>query len=45
VAAPEVRPGWAFRYWDEVYLTPDEVSRVRERGSTSGPLGLKSDDF
>ncbi len=43
--APEVRPGWAFRYWDEVYVTPEEVSRVRERGSIAGPLGFESDDF
>ncbi len=45
VGAPEIRPGCAFRYWDEVYVAPEEVARVRERGSISGPLGLKSDDF
>ncbi len=45
VQAPEIRPGWAFRYWNEVYVTPDEVARVRERGSISGPLGEEREDF
>jgi carbamoyl-phosphate synthase large subunit len=45
LAAPEVRPGWALRYWDEVYVSEEEIARMRERRAISGPVGRKGDDF
>lgn len=39
LARPEVRPGWSLRYWDEVYLAPEDVARMRSEGRASGPTG------
>ncbi len=45
LARPEVRPGWSLRYWDEVYLEPGEVERLRAEGRASGPVGTLRDAF
>lgn len=45
VAAPEIRRGWALRYWDEVYVSEDEHAALRERGHLDGPASVKLDDF
>jgi len=45
VEAPELRRGWALRYWDEVYVAPEEQATMRERGHLEGPASVKLDDF
>ncbi len=45
LAPPRVRPGWALRYWDEVYLTPEDGARLRAEGRGAGPGGSKIGDF
>lgn len=45
IPRPNIRPGFCLRYWDEVYLAPEEYARLRERGSLPEPHGEKLDDF
>jgi carbamoyl-phosphate synthase large subunit len=42
---PEVRPGVVLRYWDELYLGPDEVARASSPTPPEGPRGTRADDF
>jgi carbamoyl-phosphate synthase large subunit len=47
VSAPLVRPGVALRFWDEVYLSPEERDRMRE-GAPEGvrsTMGTRGQDF
>ncbi len=45
--APAVRPGVALRFWDEVYLTPEECERMRggAHEGVPGPMGKRTEDF
>ncbi len=45
LAAPQIRRGWALRYWDEIYVAEDDVARLRASASGAGPVGTKLDDF
>ncbi|HET6437215.1 MAG TPA: ATP-grasp domain-containing protein [Anaeromyxobacter sp.] len=47
VTAPTIRPGAALRFWDELYLSPDEQERMGsgERASVPGPSGSRIRDF
>lgn len=45
IARPVVRPGLCLRYWDEVYVAPDDHLRLREIGHAAEPRGTKLDDF
>jgi carbamoyl-phosphate synthase large subunit len=42
---PEVRPGYALRYWDEIYLEPGEYPTDPTRPHVFGARGKKADDF
>lgn len=42
--APEIRPGRALRYWDEIYLGPDEVPRLQEPAAIRRG-GVKLENF
>ncbi len=43
--SPEIRPGYAFRYWDELYLEPDQYAGEEASSSRVGPRGTRSDNF
>ena len=45
LSPPEVRPGYAYRYWDEIYLEPDEYTAGEAAPRRFGPGGTKSDIF
>jgi carbamoyl-phosphate synthase large subunit len=47
LAAPQINPGVALRFWDEVYLSPAERDRMRREAATgaSGPTGRRVRDF
>ncbi len=47
VTAPAVRPGHALRFWDEVYVTPEEQWHLRANaaGGVRGRSGKRVDDF
>jgi carbamoyl-phosphate synthase large subunit len=45
LAAPVIRPGWSLRYWDELYVTPEECAALRHDGAVAGPIGATVDDF
>ncbi len=47
LTAPAVRPGVALRFWDEVYLSPEERDRMRTGAPEGlpGPMGTRADDF
>jgi carbamoyl-phosphate synthase large subunit len=45
VQAPEIRPGWALRYWDEIYVAADECAELRSSGRAAGIRGQKADAF
>jgi carbamoyl-phosphate synthase large subunit len=47
VTAPSVRPGHALRFWDEVYVTPEEQARLGGGAAdgVAGPSGRRIDDF
>ncbi len=45
VSRPQVRPGWSLRFWDEVYLSPEDVARMRAEGGRSGSTGTRLGDL
>ncbi len=47
LSAPEITPGVALRFWDEVYLSPAERERLRSeaRSGVPGPAGRRIADF
>lgn len=47
VSAPAVRPGHALRFWDEVYVTPEEQARLRAGApeGVAGRSGTRIDDL
>ena len=45
IARPAIRPGVALRYWDEVYLAPEERSRPHAEARSGARRGTKLDDF
>lgn len=47
VPAPLVRPGVALRFWDEVFLSPEERERMRAGSGDglAGPMGTRREDF
>ncbi len=42
---PRIRPGWSLRYWDEVYVSPEELAELRARGEATGVRGRKGEGF
>ena len=44
-ASPAIRPGYAFRYWDEIYLEPGEYQGGESALDHGGPAGRRLDDF
>jgi carbamoyl-phosphate synthase large subunit len=42
---PEVRPGYALRYWDEIYLEPGEYPTDPRQPHVFEARGKKADDF
>jgi carbamoyl-phosphate synthase large subunit len=42
---PEIRPGYALRYWDEVFLEPGDYSADPAQPHVFQPCGTKLDDF
>jgi carbamoyl-phosphate synthase large subunit len=45
VPTPNVRPGVALRYWDEVYVERDEYTRLVQNGEVVEPSSEKVDSF
>lgn len=45
LARPEIRGGYALRYWDEIYLEPSEYGAGEVALQARGRRGTKSDDF
>ncbi len=43
--APRIRRGWSLRYWDEIYVTPEEVTELRRRERATGIRGWKPGGF
>ncbi len=43
--APRIRRGWSLRYWDEIYVTPEEAGELRARGRAVGIRGRKPGGF
>lgn len=42
---PVIRPGYAFRYWDEIYLEPGQYAGGEAALSQGGAKGTRSDNF
>jgi carbamoyl-phosphate synthase large subunit len=42
---PRIRAGWSLRYWDEVYVSPEELAELRARGEAAGVRGTKGAGF
>lgn len=42
---PAIRPGYAFRYWDEIYLEPGQYAGGEAAFDQGGPKGTRSDNF
>jgi carbamoyl-phosphate synthase large subunit len=42
---PEIRPGYALRYWDEIYLEPGDYPADPTEPNAFEPCGGKLDDF
>jgi carbamoyl-phosphate synthase large subunit len=45
IPPPRIVPGWSLRYWDEVYVAPDELAELRARGRAAGVRGRRADGF
>ncbi len=45
LSQPEVSPGYAFRYWDEIYLKPGEYPADPAQPHPLEPGGTKADNF
>jgi carbamoyl-phosphate synthase large subunit len=47
ISAPQITPGVALRFWDEVYLSPAERGRMADEGANGvpGPMGNRIGDF
>lgn len=45
LSTPDVRPGYAFRYWEEIYLDAAEYQAGAEHTATNRPIGMKSNGF
>ena len=45
LSPPEVRPGYAYLYWDEIYVEPDEYAVGEAALRAFGRHGTKSADF
>ncbi len=47
IAPPEIRPGYALRFWDEVFVTPEEHRRLSAGAceGAPGPSGTRIADF
>jgi carbamoyl-phosphate synthase large subunit len=47
VRAPAIRPGHALRFWDEIYVTPEEQAQLRADAASGAPgrRGTRRDDF
>jgi carbamoyl-phosphate synthase large subunit len=45
LSQPEVSPGYALRYWDEIYLQPDDYPTDPTQPRPMGPRGTKVDNF
>jgi carbamoyl-phosphate synthase large subunit len=41
--SPVIRPGYAFRYWDEIYLAPGEYQGGESALDRGGPIGRRID--
>jgi carbamoyl-phosphate synthase large subunit len=42
---PQIRAGYAFRYWDEIYLDAAQHQAGAEHSDSNHPIGTKYDDF
>jgi carbamoyl-phosphate synthase large subunit len=42
---PTIRPGYAFRYWDEIYLEPGQYAGGEAAFVPGGPKGTRSNNF
>lgn len=45
ISEPNVRLGYALRYWDEIYLAASDVTANLDRSNGKRPFGDKCDDF
>lgn len=45
IPRPEVRPGFALRFWDELYVSPEDCAAVKAGGELAGRRGVREDDF
>lgn len=45
LSEPQIRAGYALRYWDEIYLDAAEYQAGAEHPDSNHPIGTKSDDF
>jgi len=44
LSQPEVGPGYALRYWDEIYLKPGEYPADAAQPHPLEPCGTKADN-
>lgn len=42
---PDVQPGYALRYWDEIFLAPGACAQRQTQTHISVPQGVRVDDF
>jgi carbamoyl-phosphate synthase large subunit len=45
LSEPQIRAGYALRYWDEIYLDVAEYMAGAEHPNSNHPIGTKGDDF